>query len=178
MWWISANRLAAIGIMALMSGQRVEADDSFSKFQSAFRCDVIERLKLIYATGDPINPLNRYLVISTSSLDYVQCIFHDRNSRVRCEASSGYWTTKPGGERTVYKTPRTIAALARLGFDTNDSSGNFRVDRAVGQPIDFTTLTDLMLRALHDGYGERNNSKLTFKAPFATKRPAACVPIS
>jgi hypothetical protein len=167
-----------IGIIALASSQRVAAHDSFRNFQAAYRCDVLERLKLIHATGDPLRPLNRYLAISMPARDYVQCIFHEKNSRVRCEASSGFWTTKRGHERSTYQTPRAIAALARLGFDTDDSAGNFRIDQPVGAPVDFASLADLMLRALHDGYGARSDTKLTFNAPFAPNHPAACVPIS
>lgn len=178
MWGRCANSIVAIGIVALASSQCVAADDSFRSFQAAYRCDVMERLKLIYATGNPMRPLNRYLAISVSPRDYVQCIFHERNSRVHCEASSGFWTTKPGRERTTYQTPRTIAALARLGFDTDDSAGNFRIDRPADTPADFASLADLMLRALHDGYGARSDTKLTFNAPFAPNCPAVCVPIS
>lgn len=172
------GRLWAIGIIAIGSGQCVAAEDSFREFRAAYACDVVERLKLIHATGDPTDPLNRYLVISASPRDYVQCILYNGNSRARCEASSGFWTTKRGYERTVYRTPRTIAALARLGFDTDDSAGNFRIDRSIGAPADFVSLANLMLRALHDGYGARRDTRLTFKAPFAPYRPAVCVPIS
>ncbi|UGV25726.1 hypothetical protein E0H22_08535 [Rhodopseudomonas boonkerdii] len=73
---------------------------------------------------------------------------------------------------------RAVAALDRLGFDTNDRAGNFRIDRAVDAAVDFASLTDLTLRALHDGYGARSDTKLTFNAPFAPNRPAACAPIS
>jgi hypothetical protein len=178
MWAIHATKLILICILTLAASEGVAANDSFHNFQAAYRCDVLERLKLIYATGDPRKPLNRYLVISGPGHDYVQCIFHDSNSRVRCEASSGFWTTKPGRARTVYQTPRAIAALASLGFGTDDSAGNFRAERSIGAPADFGSLADFMLRALHDGYGVRSDTKLTFKAPFAPNRPATCVPLS
>jgi len=178
MWGTCANALAAIGIVALVSDQGAAADDSFRLFQAVYRCDVVERLKLINATGNPANPLNRYLVINASAGDYVQCIFHDGTSRVLCEASSGVWATKRGHERTAYRTPRTIAALARLGFDTDDSTGNFRIRRSVGAPADFAPLADRMLRALHDRYGARSDTTLRFEAPFAQHRPAVCIPTS
>lgn len=46
-----------------------------------------------------------------------------------------------------------MAALGRIGFDADGSAGNFRIDRAISAPVDFAALADLMLRALHDGYG-------------------------
>jgi hypothetical protein len=178
MWGNCARTFAAIGITTLASSQCFAADDSFQNFQAAYRCDIMERLKLIQATGNPARPLNRYLAISTPTRNYVQCIFQEGNSYVHCEASSGFWAMKRGRERTVYQTPRAIAALASLGFDTDDSVGNFRIEHPTATPADFASLTDLMLRALHDGYGARSDTVLVFNAPFAPYRPAACVPIS
>jgi hypothetical protein len=85
---------------------------------------------------------------------------------------------KKGQKRTFYLPPRAVAALARLGFDTDDSAGNFTLDRDVDKSANFHPLADLMLRALHDGYDARSDMKLQFNAPFAPATPAACVPIS
>lgn len=110
--------------------------------------------------------------------NYVQCMFHDGNSRVYCEASSGFWLTKKGASRVVYQSQETIAALARLGFDTDDSAGNFNVDRDVGAPPDFNALANFILHALHDGYGARGDMVLKFNAPFARDKPTSCAAVS
>jgi hypothetical protein len=141
---------------------------------------VLRRLELIYAAGDPRSDLDRYLVITLSANEdaYVQCRFRVNRSRVNCEGSSGFWSAKKGEPRRFRLPPRAVAALARLGLDTDDSAGNFSIDRVIDGPADFHPLADLVLRALHDGYGARSTMKLQFKAPFAPNTPAACIPVS
>ena len=39
-------------------------------------------------------------------------------------------------------------------------------------------VADLMLKALHDSYGARADSKLKFYAPFAPRPSARCKPVS
>lgn len=167
-------------ILAVALAGPASAADSFRDLQAAYRCEVVHRLEQIYAAGDPKIDLNRYLVISPSSQPsaYVQCIFHDNRNRVECEASSGFWSAKKGQPRTFSLTPRAVAALAKLGFNTDGSAGNFSIDQAVDKPPKFGALADFMLRALHDGYGVRSDTLLQINAPFAPTTPASCVPIS
>ena len=156
------------------------AADSFAKLQAAYHCDVVRRLEQIYAAGDPRIDLNRYLVITLPERThaYVQCQIFDNRTRIHCEASSGFWLTKKGQKRSFYLPPRAVEALARLGFDTDDSAGNFSLYRDVDKPVNFHPLADLMLRALHDGYGACSDMKLQFSAPFASATPESCVPMS
>ena len=156
------------------------AADSFADLQATYHCDVVRRLEQIYATGDPRVDLNRYLVIDLPARThaYVQCQIFDNRTRIHCEASSGFWLAKKGQKRTFYLPPRAVAALAKLGFDTDDHAGNFNLDRDVDKSANFHPLADLMLRALHDGYGARSDMKLQFSAPFAPATPESCVPMS
>lgn len=156
------------------------AADSFADLRAAYHCDVVRRLEQIYATGDPRINLNRYLVITLPARThaYVQCQIFDNRTRIHCEASSGFWFAKKGQKRTFYLPPRAVAALARLGFDTDDSAGNFTLDRDVDKSANFHPLADLMLRALHDGYDARSDMKLQFNAPFAPATPESCIPMS
>ena len=68
--------------------------------------------------------------------------------------------------------------LFRSGFSTNGSAGNFRYQTAIGQPPDLNAIADLILTALHDGYGARAQSELSFNAPFAPRATTKCVPVS
>lgn len=167
-------------VIAVMLAEPASAADSFRDLQAAYRCEVVRRLEQIHAAGDPKIDFNRYLVISPSDQPnaYVQCLFHDNRSRIHCEASSGFWTAKRGQPRKLQLSSRAIAALATLGFDTGDSAGNFSIDQAVDKSPKFGALADLMLRALHEGYGARSDTKLQFNAPFAPSAPASCVPVS
>lgn len=152
------------------------AADSFRDLLINYRCEVVNRLEQIYRTGDPSKEKNRFIAISVPghAQGYVQCIFHDNRTALYCEAASGYWFDKKGEPRTFHQPVATVAALARMGFDTDDSKGNFKIDLPFAEGVDFNTTADFMLRALHDGYGARADMRLKFNAPFARKhrRPA------
>lgn len=166
-------------VITILMSPSVRAD-SLHDLLVVYRCEVVNRLEQIYLTGNPASHRNRYLAISVPRRiqAYVQCIFHDNNTKIYCEAASGFWYSKKGEPRTFRQTPEAIDALAGLGFDIDDSAGNFNIDREIGTPPDFNALADFMLRALHDGYGARGNMNLEFNAPFAPKAPSTCVPVS
>lgn len=145
-----------------------------------YRCPVVDLLERIYAHGDPSSHANRFLAIT--HLDhphgYVQCMFFQNRTRLLCEASSGFYLTPEGQSRSFWLAHDAVAALGRLGFSTDDRQGNFRLEREIGDRPDFNAIADLMLRALHDGYGARADSRLTANAPFARRPSPACLPVS
>lgn len=106
---------------------------------------------------------------------YVQWMFIDTRARLLCEASSGFYF---GTERTFWLAKDKVDALERLGFFTDDSNGNFQYFADIGTRPDFNTIADLILGALHDSYGARANSRLTFNAPFAPSESSSCKPVS
>jgi hypothetical protein len=174
-------RIASSVLMAtLAAGQAAIASDSFHDLLVVYRCEVVNRLEQIYATGDPANDRDRFIAVTVPGHQhgYVQCIFHDHQTGLYCEAASGWWYDKEGEPRTFRQPPETITALARIGFDTDDSEGNFKVDLDLADPPDFNAAADLILRALHDGYGARGQMNLRFNAPFSPKAPSTCVPVS
>jgi hypothetical protein len=174
-------RFAALGLIAaLMVSQAAAARDSFHDLLSVYRCEVVHRLEQIYATGDPASDRDRFIAVTVPGHPhgYVQCIFHDNQTALYCEAASGYWYDKEGSPRTFRQSPEAVAALARLGFDTDDSKGNFKTDIGLADPPDFNAAADFILRALHDGYGARGDMNLRFNVPFAPKAPSTCVPVS
>jgi hypothetical protein len=101
-------------------------------------------------------------------------VFYERG-KVLCEAASGYFLDEP---RTMYLPRAAIAALGRLGFSTDDSKSNFRIDLDVTTPPDFGALAELMLKALHAAYGVRARDMLEFDAPYAPDPAGDCVPVS
>lgn len=168
-------------LAAALSPQSIaRASDSFRDLQIAYRCEVVRRLEQIHAAGDPKVERDRYIAVSVARRPqiYVQCIFHDANAMAYCEAASGFYLSKPDEPRKVRASERTIAALAQLGFDTDDAAGIFKTNRRLSAPPDFNALADLILRALHDGYGVRAATALKFNAPFAPDMPTSCVPMS
>ena len=71
-----------------------------------------------------------------------------------------------------------IAALGRLGFSTDDTNSNFKIDLDIAEPPDFNAIADLMLKALHEAYGADADTKLRFQAPYAERATRKCVPTS
>jgi hypothetical protein len=105
-------------------------------------------------------------------------MFIESRTRILCEASSGYYYNKDGATRTFFLPPDAIAALGRLGFSTDDSQGNFRYEAGIAEPPDLNAIADLILTALHDGYGARAEAELRFNAPFAPRSTSRCIPVS
>ena len=149
------------------------------EYLQKYRCPVADRLSRLYSAGDPAQDRDRFIAVTLleHKHGYVQCLFHDHETRLLCEASSGFWYDKPGTPRTMRLAPDKIAALGRLGFSTDDSHGNFSLDLPVPQQPDFGAIADLILEALYDGYDARVDKTLTFTAPFAPGLTLACDPV-
>lgn len=155
------------------------APDPLHEYLERHRCSVADRLQRLYDAGDPAEDRDRFLVVALLEREqaYVQCLFHDHETMMLCEAASGFWYDKPGTPRTVRLPRENIAALGRLGFSTDDSAGNFRLDIPVAVPPDFGATADLILKALYDGYDARLDNALEFKAPFAPGMTFGCDPV-
>jgi hypothetical protein len=153
--------------------------DTYRDLLMQYRCPVVDRLQQIYQAFDSSNPQNWFLIVyfAEQSHDYVQCVF-DTRTRMLCEAASGFYDDVASKPRTRWLPADAVAALARLGFSTDDSSGNFQIWFDVPSPPDFSRIADLILKALHDGYGARATDDLEFEAPLAPHPRLTCVPVS
>ena len=168
---------------ALLTGPVAQAMDKPSDLRdllTAYRCPLVDRLQRVHDFGDPAEDRDRFLIVAlpAPSWAYVQCIFHDTNTWLLCEAASGVYFDKPGAPRTARLSAKAIAALGRLGFSTDDSKENFKFDFAIPKTPDYPAIADLLLTALHDGYGGRGDMALEFTAPFAEKATTSCDPVS
>jgi hypothetical protein len=182
MSWISKVAIAALTACAMLLSPIIATAQtgSLRALLVEYRCPVVDRLDRVYEHASPHDHLGRFLAVTLSGHPhgYVQCMFAANRTRILCEASSGYYYNKPGAPRTFYLPPDAIAALGRLGFSTDDSAGNFRYDAHIGMSPDLNVVADLILTALHDGYGARAQSRLTFNAPFAPRATSKCIPVS
>ncbi len=158
---------------ALIAPVAATAQDAttYAQFLARYRCPVMDRLERIYAAGDPATHPDEYLIVETPPYAeaYVQCIF--RKTEITCEAASGFYRAAPGQSRSFHLPAPAIAALGRLGFSTDDSNGNFRIDLDLADPPNFNAVAELMLQALYDAYGARAKTILRFKAPYAPAAP-------
>ena len=185
---LSDRRSGSIAIAALTACAMLlspivalaQTGESLRALLVEYRCPIVDRLDRIYEHPSPHDYLGRFLGVTLSEHPhgYVQCMFTHQRTRILCEASSGYYYNKADAPRTFYLPPGAIAALKRVGFSTDDSQGNFRYDADLGQSPDLNALADLILTALHDGYGARAQSRLTFSAPFAPRATSKCSPVS
>jgi hypothetical protein len=145
-----------------------------------YRCPIVDRLDRIHQHPKPTDYLDRFLAVTLNAHPhgYVQCMFIANRTRVLCEASSGYYYNKGGAPRTFFLPTDAIVALGKLGFSTDDSKGNFRYEAGIGATPDLNAIADLILSALHDGYGARAGETLRFNAPFARGGTSKCIPVS
>lgn len=178
---MTMRRLIAVlaAFVVLFAGVAEAAPDAFAEFAAKYRCPIADRLTRMYDAGDPKRDADRFLVVTLLEHrhGYVQCRFAEGEHLLVCEAASGFYYDPPGAPRTMRLAPARIAALGRLGFSTDDSAGNFRLEEPVGQNPDFGAIADLMLHALFDAYDARVDKTLQFDAPFAPGLTLACDPV-
>ena len=142
-----------------------------------YRCPVVDRLEQIYKAAPSSHPQNLFLIVSFAARphDYVQCVF-DPLTYMFCEAAAGSTTMSPASHGPAI-CPRAPSPLARLGFSTDDSEGNFRIGFEVKEPPDFNAVADLILQALHDAFEARAGATLLIEAPLAPRPTGKCVPV-
>jgi hypothetical protein len=151
----------------------------FRNFRAQYRCEVVNRLERIYAFGDRAQHKDRFLVITVleHTHGYVQCMFYESGRKLICEASSGYFFSKPDEPRAYRLPSEKIAKLKEMGFSDDDSAGNFRRYMDVGSLPDFNRIADFLLAVLHNGYDANVASHLKFNAPFARGKATTCIPV-
>lgn len=160
-------------VAAAAEGPRPEIDDGIDDrddllaFLATYRCGVVERLRRIHE--NQASKTDRYFIIALKSdpQSYVQCIFLSNDTQMLCEASSGYYRTVPEEQRTGYLRPSSVAELARLGFLTDDTEGNFQRFLSFHGEPNYRAIADLVLMALFKAYGARIGSQLEWKSPLA-----------
>ena len=115
----------AAAMVAPASPAAAASASDLTAFLAAYRCELVERLRMIHA--DPA-PDARHLIIYLLDAPraYVQCLFVENDSKILCEAKSELYRQKAGEPRRFRMTPQSLAALARLGFSTDDFKGNYR----------------------------------------------------
>jgi hypothetical protein len=173
-------KVAMTAMLAASTAAVAQEANSLRALRAKYLCQVVDRLERIHAHGDPTSDRDRFIAVTVPQHrhGYVQCIFFDQRSQMLCEASSGFYYDKEGAPRTFFHPPEVPQALGRLGFSTDDTKGNYRMEFEVGARPDFNAIADLILRALHDGYGARAHTRLRFNAPFAQRPVKSCTPVS
>lgn len=95
----------------------------------------------------------------------MQCIFQDEDRQIYCEAASGFYLYRD--KIGSFATPRRLDALARLGFSTDDSKGNFSLDRPFNGSDETATL---MIETLARVFDFDASDVMEYAAPLLSKR--------
>lgn len=162
---IGQTAVLVFSLAAFFAASAARADELQALIEKRI-CDVVERLDLIRASPMRIDGKNRYLIVSPAydPGKYVQCIFVDRDSRMRCEVASGFYLSKPGSPRQHLLSKDRIDAIARLGFSTDQSAGNLRREIATPSARAHTEAGTLIISALHAAFAVSQSTELEFKA--------------
>lgn len=144
-----------------------ERASELERFLLDNRCAVLERLAYIHTHGDVAGP-NRFLILAIKNFPqrYVQCLFLEGDSKILCEASSGFYFNKPDEPRQLTVKPHKEEILGRLGFSTDVSEGNYQRMIELGNPPDLLEVADLMLTTLYEVYGAQVGVVLELEAPL------------
>lgn len=152
-------------------------------FVSTYHCSVAESLARIHAHPHP-EQMYRYFVLENGlTHHYVQCLFFDRDRQMLCEAWSGWWDQKNSGPnfRSALAQEK-LAALAKLGFSTDTSHGNFQRHLRFKYEPDYGEVADLMLHALYSAFDTTLTTGVRGEGPYAMRKSVlpknTCIPIS
>jgi hypothetical protein len=165
---------------AATEGRELPSDQRLRTLVDKWHCPVADYLERIHRVSQKLQ--DRYLILWAKRHPefYVQCIFHDEDRQIYCEAASGFflYADKIGN----FATPQRLAALERLGFSTDGSKGNFSQERDFHNADE---LAILMIETLARVFEFDTRDVLEFNAPFLSKRRSnhvkvgtACAPIS
>jgi hypothetical protein len=137
----------------------------------AYTCPLAPYLRAVYQRPAKVDGRARFLTVTVTERPqaFVRCMFDD--DAVYCEASAFYDGTL---SRKVPLPAQAVAALQKLGFAATTDGHNFSYRRAFRGAPDFDAVAILMLTALHDAYGVREDTELDVDAPFAGDLITVC----
>jgi len=148
-----------------------QTDDTLETLLHFRKCPLSAQLQAVYERPAKVEGRARFLTVTVTERPaaFVQCMIAD--GAVICEASAF------DGSTEANKTPlppRSVAALQKLGFAAAPDGRNFPYRRALRGKPDFDAIAVLMLTALYDAYGVREETELKTYAPFAGNIITVC----
>jgi hypothetical protein len=160
-----------------------ELRERLAKVLATYHCPVTAYLSEIHAKPHPEDEQNRYLILSAQRHPefYVQCAFFNEDTAVHCEAASGFYNAKIAS----FATPAKRAILARLGFSTDSSKGNFVAEWEVNDRSTASDIAEVLIATLVRVFDFAADDKLAFNAPLLglhkdtlTTLPHSCAAVS
>ncbi|MEJ0013158.1 MAG: hypothetical protein WDM94_11150 [Bauldia sp.] len=150
--------------LCLAAVRPAPAADDTDAFVTEYRAWAVAVLTAVHADTTHDQDRRATFAVHEDPTKYVRCTFLAADTRIRCDASSGYYTA-PAGQPRKYRLGKDLRdALYALGFDLDDSEGDFQTFIPMTGADDIATAADVALRTLHDIYGATN---IDVDAPIA-----------
>ncbi len=166
--WRCAGRFAgwiAFVLMTICPLPALSEDDpDLRAFLATYHCALVDVIERIHA--DPnFDDQDRFIILNPTiwGSSYVQCALEQADRRAFCEAASGFFAS-PGDAPNL--SPSGLRALARLGFSTDGSQGNFQQYLHFPSGLDTAELARFLLTALQAGFGVRADMTIEVSAPL------------
>jgi hypothetical protein len=155
--------ISCLGFSVLSGIAAAQPADTLKELLTYNTCPIAAQMKAVYER--PANPRDRSIILRVKSTprSYVRCDFLDDGARLSCQLSP------PQNSNTA-----VVAALAGLGFAAEGPLHDLKHERALAGPPDFDSISRLMLTALHDAHGVREETPLAIVAPYAGTLIYAC----
>jgi type III secretion system-like peptide-binding chaperone len=170
------RRTITLLCVALLGGFAMECaaaqtDDTLETLLYFRKCSLSAELQAVYERPAEVEGRARFLTITVTDRPaaFVQC--RVAGGAVICEASAFDGGTELS---KIPLPPQSVAALQKLGFAAAPDGKNLTYRRAFRGKPDFDAIAVLMLIALYDAYGVREETELKTYAPFAGYLVTAC----
>lgn len=148
-----------------------QTDDTLKTLLLFRKCPLNFELEAVYERPAEVEGRGRFLTTTVTDRPaaFVQCMV--AGGAVICEASAFDGGTELS---KIPLPPQSVGALQKLGFAAAPDGKNFPYRRAFRGKPDFDAIAVLMLTALYDAYGVREETELKTYAPFAGNMAVAC----
>ena len=167
-----AELFCAVLLASLAVGcAAAQSDDTLETLLYFRKCPLSSELQAVYERPAEVEGRGRFLTITVTDRPaaFVQCMI--AGGAVICEASAFDGGTELS---KILLPPQSVAALQKLGFAAAPDGKNFLYRRALRSKPDFDAIAVLMLTALYDAYGGREDTELKTYAPFAGSIITVC----
>lgn len=163
---------------ALPAASVLAAADDEAAFVARYHADATGILAAIHADTAHPDQKQRFVTFSIHQdpTKYVKCGWIAKDTVIECDAASGYFSA-PQGQPRLYKIEHVgRVALKGLGYDLDDSEGDFQLFNPLNSPADIPATADTALKTLYEVYGVRPPAQtIDAEAPLAAPqaRPLA-----
>ena len=159
-----------VACLLFVSAARADAtDDRLKRLHELYQCPIFAYLIAIHHA--PLSAKDRYLTAAIADpVDekyYAQCIFHNRDRVMHCEASSPFYHE----QLKRFFTSDRLTLLKSLGYTTKPSKNNFHLERKVPNIDALSDIAGLYVETLGRVFDMQLDETLSYHAPLVKATP-------